>query len=83
MSIQASLRRPIFPTQDRGHVISDSQKNKAPVASMNMDPGIVRPVFRFDDGDGLTDAFGNFYEGYASNSGSHSISITHNPARSV
>jgi hypothetical protein len=40
-----------------------------------MEPGPERPVFKFDDGEGLTDAFGNVYEGYGGNTSSTSIVV--------
>ncbi|HHA19201.1 MAG TPA: hypothetical protein ENK70_05795, partial [Methylophaga sp.] len=81
-SIQASLRRSILPTKDRGDVVPDSKKKKAAVPQLLMVPGIVRPVWKFEDGDGLTDAFGNKYDGY-NDAGGDSLSVTHTPAESV
>lgn len=62
--IDASLRGPILPTRDRGTEVPDSRQKLAATPQLIMQAGAVRPAFRFDDGDGLTDAFGNKYEGY-------------------
>lgn len=76
--IDASLRRPILPTKDRGTEVPDSRQKLAPTPQLVMQAGAVRPSYRFDDGDGLTDAFGNKYDGYG-NAGGDSFIITHNP----
>lgn len=76
--IDASLRRPILPTKDRGTEVPDSRQKLAPSPQLIMEAGAVRPNFRFDDGDGLTDAFGNKYDGYG-NAGGDSFVITHQP----
>jgi len=69
-SIDGTLRRPILPTQDRGTEIADSRSKLAPNPQLFMVPGAVRPSYKFEDGNGLTDAFGNVYEGYGGAGGS-------------
>jgi len=82
MTIEASLRRPQINPQDRGSTIPDSKPTKAANPQLLMTGGVVRPSFRFDDGDGLTDAFGNVYEGYGGAGGS-SNTFRHNPPRTL
>lgn len=62
-NIDASLRRPILP-DNRGSQVPDSKPLLANTPQLIMSPGVSRPVYKFDDGDGLTDAFGNVYDGY-------------------
>jgi len=62
-NIDASLRRPILP-QNIGSQVPDSKPLLADNPQLVMSPGVSRPVFKFLDGGGLTDAFGNVYEGY-------------------
>ena len=79
-NIDASLRRPILP-ENRGSQVPDSKKLLADTPQLVMSPGVSRPVYRFDDGDGLTDAFGNVYDGYGTGGQSRTFSIS--PAESV
>lgn len=75
MSIDSSLRdATIIPGSD-GTVIPDEQPLLASSPQLVMEPGVVRPAFKFEDGDGLTDAFGNVYVGYAGAGGSSSVVI--------
>lgn len=80
--IDASLRRPILPTKDRGTEIPDSQSKLAASPQLIMEAGAVRPVYRFEDGDGLTDAFGNKYDGYGTGTGD-SLTWTHTPSEDL
>lgn len=80
--IDSSLRRPILPTKDKGTEVPDSQAKLAASPQLLMEAGAVRPTYRFDDGDGLTDAFGNKYDGYGG-AGGDSFIINHIPSKSV
>lgn len=77
-NIDSSLRRPILP-QHIGGQVQDSKPLLAENPQLVMTPGVSRPVYRFDDGNGLTDAFGNVYDGYGGNSRRFQIS----PAESI
>ena len=79
MTIDASLRRAQVTAKDRGDVVPDSKPKKADNPQLVMEAGVVRPVFKFGDGGGLTDAYGNVYDGYG-NSGGSSITWTHTPS---
>lgn len=82
MTIDASLRNgTIIPGSD-GTVIPDSQPLLAASPQLVMEPGVVRPSFKFEDGQGLTDAFGNVYVGYGGAGGSSSV-IIHTPSEQV
>lgn len=75
MTIDASLRNgTIIPGSD-GTVIPDSQPLLAASPQLIMEPGVVRLSFKFEDGQGLTDAFGNVYVGYGGAGGSSSIVV--------
>ena len=78
-NIDASLRRPILP-QTSGGTVPDSQALLEDNPQLIMDPGVARPVYKFDDGGGLTDAFGNVYDGYGGAGGS---SFVNTPAESI
>lgn len=79
-NIDASFRRAILPG-NRASGVADSKRILAATPQLIMEPGVSRPVYRFDDGDGLTDAFGNVYDGYGS--GGFSTTYTFGPAESV
>lgn len=82
MTIDASLRNgTIIPGSD-GTVIPDSQPLLAANPQLIMEPGVVRTSFKFEDGNGLTDAFGNVYVGYGGAGGSSS-SVVHVPSEQV
>lgn len=69
-SIDASLRGTALPEQAQGVEVPDSKTNLAATPQLIMVPGVSRPVFKFEDGAGLTDAFGNIYDGYGGSGGS-------------
>lgn len=77
-NIDSSLRRPALPISEGG-VVPDSLTLLEPAPQLNIDPGVSRPVFKFDDGDGLTDAFGNIYDGYGGAGGSTTLAQTTPP----
>ena len=68
--IDASLRGTETPEQVQGAEVPDSKTNLAASPQLIMSPGVSRPVFKFADGAGLTDAFGNVYDGYGGSGGS-------------
>lgn len=80
--IDNSIRGTILPTPDRGNVLPDSKRKLAPVAQLVMEPGVERISFKFQDGNGLIDSFGNVYEGYGG-AGGASISVSHTPPTSL
>lgn len=82
MGLDASLRRAIDQRESQGASVPDSTPSKDDNPQLVMSAGVVRPVYKFEDGDGLTDAFGNVYEGYGGSGGS-SFSYRHIPAESV
>jgi hypothetical protein len=82
MTIEASLRRPQIAAKDPGGVVADSKPTKAQNPQLVMEPGVVRPAFKFDDGGGLTDSFGNVYEGY-DRAGGSSVIVNQDPPKSV
>lgn len=71
--IDASLRGTETPEQVQGAEVPDSKTNLAASPQLIMSPGVSRPVFKFADGAGLTDAFGNIYDGYGGGGGSSFI----------
>ena len=80
--IDASLRGTETPEQVQGAEVPDSKTNLAASPQLIMSPGVSRPVFKFADGAGLTDAFGNVYDGYGGSGGSSFIH-QNTPAASV
>jgi len=64
-NIDASLRRAILP-ETQATFVSDSTAELDPAPQIIIDAGVSRPVWKFDDGLGLTDAYGNVFEGYSS-----------------
>lgn len=80
--IDASLRGTETPEQVQGAEVPDSKTNLAASPQLIMTPGVSRPVFKFADGAGLTDAFGNIYDGYGGGGGS-SFVFKDTPAASV
>lgn len=75
MSIDSSLRdATILPGSD-GTVIPDEQPLLASNPQLVMEPGVVRPSWKFEDGQGLTDEFGNVYVGYGNAGGASSINV--------
>lgn len=73
MSIDSSIRGTILPDQAQGAEVPDSKPILAATAQLIMSPGVSRPSFKFEDGAGLTDAFGNVYTGYGGGGGSSFI----------
>ena len=80
--IDASLRGTETPEQVQGAEVPDSKTNLAASPQLVMAPGVSRPAFKFEDGLGLTDAFGNIYDGYGGAGGS-SITVRHIPPESL
>lgn len=80
--IDASLRGTETPEQVQGAEVADSKTNLAASPQLIMTPGVSRPVFKFADGAGLTDAFGNIYDGYGGGGGS-SFVFKNTPAAAV
>jgi hypothetical protein len=72
-NIDSSIRRTILPPQEQGSIVSDTRNKLEALPKVTMSPGVARPSFKFEDGDGLTDDFGNVYEGYGGAGGSSKI----------
>lgn len=79
--IDSAITSVVVAEPSQGDVLPDSNTILAANPQLIMDPGIAKPVFKFEDGAGLTDAFGNVYEGYAGAGGSSEIVV--NPSTSV
>lgn len=81
-NIDSSLRRPILPNTIGG-TVPDSKPLLADNPELIMNPGVPRPVYKFGDGDGLTDAFGNVYDGYGAGEGGYTFIWTNNPSNNI
>lgn len=71
--LDSSIRSTILSGQDQGAVVSDTHKKVEETPQVKMTAGVVSPSYKFEDGDGLTDDYGNIYEGYGGAGGSSSI----------
>lgn len=80
--IDSSITSVVVAEPSQGDVLPDSNTILAALPQLIMEPGIAKPVFKFEDSAGLTDAFGNVYDGYGNAGGSSFINLN-TPAASV
>lgn len=80
--IDASIRRAALVSEARGNIVPDSSSKLAEVPELVMEPGVERLVLKFADGLGLTDDYGNVYDGYGAAGGS-SLTVSSTPPSSI
>lgn len=81
--IDASIRRAALVREARGNIVPDSSPKLAATPQLIMEPGVERFALKFADDLGLTDAYGNTYDGYAAAGGASSITVTQDPPQSI
>ncbi len=76
MTILDSNIRNMILFEDQGGLIGDTTDIVEETPQLNVNHGVVNISFKFEDGDGLTDEYGNIYEGYGGAGGSSKITST-------
>ena len=79
--IDAAIRSTETPSASIGNLVPDSKAILAEIPQLIMNPTTERLNLKFQDGLGLTDDYGNVYDGY--NGTSSSVIWTNNPTESL
>ncbi len=79
--IDAAIRSTETPSASVGNLVPDSKSILAEIPQLIMNPTTERLNLKFEDGLGLTDDYGNVYDGY--NGTSSSVIWTNNPNESL